>query len=82
MQLYKWYKGTELPTEECRHDNYLIIFNINGTTSKCIGRFFYSHEEHGWGPEPFWRGVFPRIVWISKENVIAYMPIEFPKEIK
>lgn len=80
MELYRWYKGTELP----QVDGYLdciIIYNPYGYQEMCIGRFTFEVKELTAELVPFWYGIFPAKANISQEDIVKWMPIEFPKEV-
>ena len=83
MELYKWYKGDELPDRECdcvvvwkhvvcKHRN---IFDMR----KEIGQVFLGNLSDAVNSLGFcdaYGSVIP------KDWIIAYMPIEFPKEVE
>ena len=82
MELYKWYKGDELPDRECdcvvvwkhfmrkHHD----IFEIK----KEIGRVFLGNTSDAVNSLGFCN-VYGSVM--PKDWIIAWMPIEFPKEV-
>lgn len=82
MELYKWYKGTELPDiKEYGYMDCLIIFRHYGYPEMCVGRFTEAGRGMGMGTVPFWYGRLPQISEIKQEDIISYLPIEFPKEV-
>jgi len=81
MELYKWYKGNELPDTIDGYMDCLIIFTWYGHQEISIGRFTWAGRGVGRELIPFWYGRFPLIPKIPQENIISWMPIEFPKEV-
>lgn len=89
MELYKWYKGDELPDRECDcvvvyRVTKLGVFRVHGVfrtqahTSqyKVVARVFLDRPSTG---ELGFCDCDD--VVIPRDWVIAYMPIEFPKEV-
>lgn len=82
MELYKWYKGDELPDRECDCVvvyRYLSHFQFYG---KIEARIII---KKGFGKCKSDKGNYFIVnddgKWILPKNVIVYMPIEFPKEV-
>ena len=84
MELYKWYKGTELPNSEC---DCVVMYKVTShnvfskyaitAQYKIVGQIFLDKPSTGeFGFCDCNNSVIPRS-WI-----ISYMPIEFPKEVK
>ena len=81
MELYKWHKGTELPDAEC--DCVVLYqvtpalaerFHVSLTKMQTVGKSVF---------DPFARTcvlVDNDGDFIPQNWIIAYMPIEFPKE--
>jgi len=83
MELNHWYKGTELPDAEC--DCVVVyrvtkpgVFRVQAHTSqyKVVARVFLDRPSTG---ELGFCDCDD--VVIPRDWVIAYMPIEFPKEV-
>lgn len=75
MELYHWYKGTELPDREC--DCVVVYLDTEGPwddEKQEIGHWYFENGEYviagTRGDE------------IPPDNIIAYLPIEFPKEVE
>ena len=84
MELYKWYKGTDLPDREC--DCVVVyrvtkpgVFRVQAHTSqyKVVARVFLDQPSTG----ELGFCDCDDIV-IPRDWVIAWMPIEFPKEVE
>lgn len=84
MELNKWYKGTELPDREC--DCVVVyrvtkpgVFRVQAHTSqyKVVARVFLDRPSTG----ELGFCDCDDIV-IPRDWVIAWMPIEFPKEVE
>ena len=82
MELYKWYSGNELQQVDGYIDC-IIIYNPYGYQEMCIGRFTFEVKKTDSGITlvPFWYGVFPSKAEIPREDIVVWMPIEFPKEV-
>ena len=82
MELYKWYKGDELPTEEC---DCVVVFRSTGNMiwiHRELGRVCFDTLTHRLRiacPDRGFNDWGPRI--ISEKRIKAWMPIEFPKEV-
>ena len=80
MELYKWYKGDELPDRE--YDCVVVYhkrFQFYGTieTGTVIKKGFGKcvSDEGNYYIEDVYGG------WILPKDIIAWMPIEFPKKV-
>jgi len=75
MELYKWHKGTELPTEEC--DCVVVYLAITPEYDYETATLGHVYLEHG-----KFITADHRDEEISQENIIAWMPIKFPEEVE
>lgn len=77
MELNKWYKGNELPDREC--DCVVVYRQYTWGRSKLvgIGKVYLTQE----GRLYFERKGYFNIP-AGSEEIIAYMPIEFPEEVE
>jgi len=81
MELNHWYKGTELPDAEC---DCVVVYHIKKLgTSKLVGIAKISALIHMDKDTEFY---FERPGYFSipagHEDIIAWMPIEYPKEVE
>lgn len=77
MELYKWYKGDELPTEEC--DCVVVLKR---------GAKYLTHVIIAPNEQPFFVAFNISSItagtsgMIANKHIIAWMPIKYPKEVK
>lgn len=76
MEPYKWYKGDELPDREC--DCVVIWFRETIQKVESLG-FVQKTDILGEYVFEFCDSTAGEV--IPQEDIIAYMPIEFPKEV-
>ena len=82
MELYKWHKSDETPATIDGYVDCLIIYKWYGQQYMSVGRFTWVGRGIGKELVPFWYSRFPDIPKIPQENIISWMPIEFPKEVE
>ncbi len=77
MEYYKWYKGTELPTEEC---DCVVVCK---TAAKYLAHVLFAPND-----QPFFiafnissmtAGTSGKI---ANKHIIAWMPIKYPEEVE
>ena len=80
MELYKWYKGDELPDREC--DCVIVCGGVFVWEAKRINSLGYTQITENILGEKIVKFIeLPSGESIPQEDIIAYMPIEFPKEV-
>lgn len=87
MELYKWYKGDKLPDRECDcvviwNARYDSPYDFRETIQKVESLGFVQKTENILGEYVFEFCDSTAGEAIPQEDIIAYMPIEFPKEVE
>ena len=88
MELYKWYRGTELPTEECDCVVICECTQESVNNNPDDGKEFTIIEQLKYvthvvvASDKLPRFIVYGIGMLNNKKIIAWMPIKFPKEVE